>query len=61
MADPKNPKDLKDLNQQAPSENQVPSENAELNDEDLKKISGGTGGAPPMQVPVIVRPGHPRP
>jgi hypothetical protein len=41
MADPKDPKDL---NQQASPDNEARPEKAKLSDEDLEKLSGGAKG-----------------
>jgi hypothetical protein len=57
MTDPKDekdPKELKDLNQQDPSDKQATPEKAELSDEDLEKLSGGDiGGAGGWSHPCI--------
>jgi hypothetical protein len=41
MADPKVPKDPKDLNQQAPPDNKERPAKDEITDEDLEKLVGG--------------------
>ncbi len=49
MADPKDqtdPKDVKNLNQQAHPDEEAPSEKAELADKDLEKVVGGSNHPP---------------
>jgi hypothetical protein len=41
MVDPKDPKDPKNLNKQAPSDDQARREKDEIAEDDLDKVSGG--------------------
>ena len=47
MVDPKDPKEPKDLNKQAPSDPQARRENDQIAEDDLAKVSGGAIKPPP--------------